>query len=179
MPDNLIIRDCSIDDLPDIHEIYLLEVTEGTASFELEPPSLEIMRQRRQTLLDSGYPYLVAESGGRLAGYAYAGPYRPRPAYRNSVENSVYIARWAHRQGIGIILLQALIDACENRGYRQMVAIIGDSAHIASIRLHEKAGFRMVGNLENIGYKFGRWLDSVLMQRPLGKAANTPPDTGL
>lgn len=175
MPEHLIIRDSLAEDMPSIHEIYALEVTQGTASFELEPPGLEEMQRRRETLLAGAYPYLVAELAGRLAGYAYAGPYRPRPAYRNSVENSVYIARWAHRQGVGFALLEALIDACETRGFRQMIAIIGDSAHAASIRLHEKAGFRMVGYFENVGFKFGRWLDTVLMQRTLGDGAKTLP----
>lgn len=175
MSDTVTIRPSTLDDLAGITQIYALEVSRGTASFELEPPSLDEMAVRRESLLAAGYPHLVAEVGGRLAGYAYAGPYRSRPAYRFSVENSVYISDWARRQGVALALLEALIQACEVTGRRQMIAVIGDSAHLASIRLHEKAGFRMVGTIENVGFKLGRWLDSVLMQRPLGRGAAEPP----
>ena len=163
------------DDVPAIAEIYADSVRKGTASFELEPPTLDEMRRRWQTLTDAGYPCFVTELDSVLCGYAYAGPYRTRPAYRNTVENSVYVAESAHRRGAGKALLNALIQACEEQGFRQMVAIIGDSAHQASIRLHESAGFRLVGTLRNVGFKHGRWLDSVLMQLALGDADKTPP----
>jgi phosphinothricin acetyltransferase len=163
--------------LAQVREIYALEVREGTASFELEPPSLTEMTARFAAIEAAGLPYLVAALDGRVAGYAYAAPYRPRPAYRHTVEDSVYVARWARRQGIGRALLHALIERATTQGMRQMVAIIGDSAHAASIELHARAGFRLVGTLENVGWKFGRWLDTVIMQRPLGPGAARPaPD---
>jgi phosphinothricin acetyltransferase len=171
------VRDCTRDDLPEVREIYALEVREGTASFELEPPTLAEMAARLAAIEAAGLPYLVAELSGRIAGYAYAGPYRARPAYRYTVEDSVYVARAARRQGVGRALLEAVIERATLQGRRQMVAIIGDSAHLASIELHRRAGFRLVGTLENVGWKFGRWLDTVIMQRPLGAgAAGTPAD---
>ena len=121
------------------------------------------------------YPYLVAEIDGTLAGYAYAGPYRARPAYHWSVEDSIYIAPRLQRRGIGRALLERLINETEAGGYRQMIAVIGDSANFSSIELHRAAGFRLVGTFDNVGFKFGRWLDSVLMQRPLGPGATTTP----
>jgi phosphinothricin acetyltransferase len=171
------VRDCTRDDLPEVLEIYALEVREGTASFELEPPSLAEMAARFGAIEAAGLPYLVAELDGRIAGYAYAGPYRPRPAYRYTVEDSVYVARFARQQGVGRALLDAVIERAAAQGMRQMVAIIGDSAHRASIELHRGAGFRLVGTLEHVGWKFGRWLDTVLMQRPLGAGAATSPGT--
>jgi L-amino acid N-acyltransferase YncA len=170
-----VVRGCTIDDLPGVCEIYALEVREGTASFELEPPDLAEMSARFAAIDAAGLPYLVAELEGRIAGFAYAGPYRPRPAYRHTVEDSVYVARFARRQGIGRTLLHAVIERATARGLRQMVAIIGDSAHAASIRLHAEAGFRLVGTLEHVGWKFGRWLDTVIMQRALGDGARTAP----
>ena len=128
-----------------------------------------------QALFDGGYPYIVAEIGGAIAGYAYAGSYRPRPAYRFSVEDSIYVDPKAQRRGVGRLLLAHLIEECERRGFRQMVAVIGDSAQTPSIELHRALGFRMVGTVENVGYKFGRWLDSVNMQRALGPGATTKP----
>jgi L-amino acid N-acyltransferase YncA len=168
------VRDCTQDDLAEVREIYALEVREGTASFELEPPSLAEMAARFAVIEAAGLPYLVAELDGQIAGYAYAAPYRPRPAYRYTVEDSVYVARWARRQGVGRALLAAVIDRASAQGMRQMVAIIGDSAHTASIELHARAGFHLVGTLEHVGWKFGRWLDTVIMQRPLGSGAATP-----
>jgi L-amino acid N-acyltransferase YncA len=171
------VRRCTREDLPGVREIYALEVREGTASFELEPPSLAEMAARFAAIDAAGLPYLVAELDGRIAGYAYASPYRPRPAYRYTVEDSVYVARFAHRQGVGRALLGAVIERATARGMRQMVAIVGDSAHLASIELHRRAGFRLVGTLENVGWKFGRWLDTVIMQRALGAGAGAPaPD---
>jgi phosphinothricin acetyltransferase len=133
------------------------------------------MALRRQTLVDGGFPYLVAEADGALAGYAYAGPYRARPAYRWSVEDSVYVAPALHRRGVGRVLLDRLVAEAEQRGFRQMIAVIGDSAQVPSIELHRAAGFRMIGAVENVGFKLGRWLDTVLMQRALGPGASTPP----
>jgi L-amino acid N-acyltransferase YncA len=169
------IRAASAADIPAITQIYAHAVRHGTASFELEPPDEAEMAARQRTLLERGYPYLVAESGGAVAGYAYAGPYRARPAYRFSVENSVYVAPQAHRRGIGRLLLDRLIADCEARGYRLMIAVIGDSAQAPSIELHRAAGFKLVGAFEGVGYKFDRWLDTVLMQRPLGKGSSAPP----
>ena len=169
------IRAATLADIPAITRIYAQSVRTGTASFELEPPDEAEMARRMQALFDSGYPYVVAEIGGAIAGYAYAGSYRPRPAYRFSVEDSIYVDPKAQRRGAGRLLLAHLIEECERRGFRQMVAVIGDSAQMPSIELHRALGFRMVGTVENVGYKFGRWLDSVNMQRALGPGATTKP----
>jgi phosphinothricin acetyltransferase len=169
------IRPATAADIPAITAIYAHAVSTGTASFELEAPSEAEMARRMNTLLDSGYPYIVATAGGALAGYAYAGPYRPRPAYRFAVEDSIYVDQTTQRRGVGRVLLEQLILESEQRGFRQMVAIIGDSANAPSIALHRALGFRMVGAFENVGYKFGRWLDSVMMQRELGEGASTKP----
>jgi phosphinothricin acetyltransferase len=169
------IRAASPADIPAITRIYSHAVRHGTASFELEPPDEAEMARRQRALFDGGYPYLVAEIGGAVMGYAYAGPYRTRPAYRFTVENSIYIAPQAHRRGLGRLLLEALIAECETRGYRLMIAVIGDSAQAPSIELHRAAGFQLVGAFEGVGYKFDRWLDTVLMQRPLGKGSSAPP----
>ena len=171
----LSIRDVTPADIPDITRIYAQAVKHGTASFELEPPDETEMSRRMQALLEGGFPYLAAEIDGALVGYAYAGPYRPRPAYRFSVEDSIYLDPAAHRKGVGRALLKRLIDDCESRGFRQMIAVIGDAAQTPSIELHRALGFRMIGNIENVGYKFDRWLDSVLMQRPLGAGATIKP----
>lgn len=170
------IRDSRDGDLPSIAAIYGHWVTHGLASFELDPPGEEEMARRRKGVLDGGFPYLVAEApDGRLLGYAYASAYRTRPAYRFAVENSIYVAPDAGRGGVGSALLAALTEACTTRGLRLMVAVIGDSANAASIRLHAKAGFRHVGILPAVGWKHGRWVDSVLMTKPLGQGAATPP----
>jgi phosphinothricin acetyltransferase len=169
------VRPASETDIPAITRIYAHAVRHGTASFEFDPPDEAEMTRRMRVLLDAGYPYLVAEVEGAVAGYAYAGPYRTRPAYRYTVENSVYIAPQAQRRGIGRALIERLIAESEARGYRLMIAIIGDSAQTPSIELHRAAGFKMVGAFEAVGYKFDRWLDSVLMQRALGKGASAPP----
>lgn len=157
-------------------EIYGHHVLHGTASFELEAPGVAEMAKRRAAVLDLALPHLVAEREGRILGYAYAGNWRPRPAYAFSVEDSIYIDKDAVGQGVGKALLPVLIEQCTALGKRQMVAVIGDSAQTPSIRLHAACGFEMVGTLKNIGFKFGRWLDSVLMQRPLGAGAGTPPE---
>jgi phosphinothricin acetyltransferase len=169
------IRPAAPADVPAITQIYAQSVLHGTASFELEPPGEAEMARRMRALLDGGFPYFVAEIDGALAGYAYAGPYRARPAYRFTVEDSIYIDPAAQRRGVGRALLDQLIAEATRRGFRQMVAVIGDSAQTPSIELHRAAGFRMVGNFENVGYKFERWLDSVLMQLALGDGATTKP----
>lgn len=169
------IRDAVSADLPAIAAIYGHHVRHGLASFEEEAPTVEEMARRHAEIVARGYPYIVAECDGAVAGYAYAGPYRTRPAYRHSVENSVYLAPDRQRQGIGARLLAELIRRCEAAGFRQMVAIIGDSANAASIALHARLGFRRAGLLTAIGYKHGRWVDSVLMQRALGPGDTTDP----
>ena len=170
------IRPAKTADIPAITRIYAHAVEHGTASFELTPPDEAEMARRMRALLDKDFPYLVAEVDGVFAGYAYAGPFRSRPAYRLTVENSVYIAPDTHRRGIGRALLAALIEAAQANGFRQMIAVIGDSTkQAASIGLHEALGFRHVGTLADVGFKHGRWLDSVLMQRELGAGGKTNP----
>jgi phosphinothricin acetyltransferase len=171
----IIIRPALPGDIGAITRIYADAVLHGTASFEIEPPDEAEMLRRQNTLLSNGYPYFAAEIEGRVAGYAYAGPYRARPAYRWSVEDSVYVAPQMHRKGIGALLLRALIAASEQRGYRQMIAVIGDSAQTASIAVHERAGFRHIGTLRSVGFKHGKWLDTVLMQRALGQGDTSSP----
>jgi L-amino acid N-acyltransferase YncA len=162
-------------DLEAITAIYAHHVLNGMASFETEPPPVEEMRRRRATLVTHGYPHIVVVQGGRLVGYAYAGPYRPRAAYGDTVENSVYLHPETIGRGVGRLLLEALVTECESRGFRQMVAVVGDSGNVASIRLHERLGFHMVGVLRSVGYKHGRWLDTVLLQRELGLGDSAPP----
>ena len=169
------IRPAAHADVPGITRIYAHAVEHGTASFELTAPDQAEMTRRFNELATNGFPYLVAVVDGAVVGYAYAGPYRTRPAYRFTVENSVYVAHDSHRRGVGKALLQALIEACTEKGFRLMVAVIGDSNQAASIGLHEAAGFEHAGIFKNIGYKFGRWLDSVQMQRALGPGATKPP----
>ena len=170
------IRASREDDLPALTAIYGHWVTHGLASFELEPPDLAEMARRRAAVLAGGYPHLVAERDGVIVGYTYASAYRPRPAYRFAVENSVYVAPGGTRGGTGRALLDALIADCTGRGFRLMVAVIGDSANHASIGLHERAGFARAGLLPAVGWKHGRWVDSVLMTRALGAGATTPPE---
>src|ERR1043165_1856111 len=165
------IRPATEADLPPVTGIYEHAVRYGTATFELIPPDLAEMTRRFRALMDGGFPYFVAVQEGAVVGYAYAGAYRPRPAYRFTVENSVYLAPAVHRRGIGLQLLQRLIAECEARGYRQMVAVIGDSANAGSIGVHTRCGFAMIGTHPNVGLKFGRWLDTVMMQLPLGEGA--------
>ena len=169
------IRPATLDDIPAITTIYEHAVRFGTATFELTPPDVTEMTRRYSELTTKGFPYLAAMVEGRVAGYAYAGPYRARPAYRFTVENSIYLDPATHRRGIGTALITELIAQSTARGYRQMIAVIGDSANAASIALHGRAGFQMIGTHPNVGFKFGRWLDSVLMQRALGEGAGTTP----
>jgi L-amino acid N-acyltransferase YncA len=169
------IRPASAGDIAAIARIYAGAVKHGTASFELQPPSEAEMARRQQILLAKNYPYVVAERAGVIAGYAYAGPYRERRAYDWCVEDSIYIAPEFHRQGIGRQLLERLVMDSEARGFRQMLAVIGDTANTASTAVHAAAGFRLVGTFQSIGYKHGRWLDTVLMQRALGSGDGAPP----
>jgi phosphinothricin acetyltransferase len=170
-----LIRPATEADLPFITEIYDHAVRFGTATFELIPPDLAEMTRRFRALIDGAFPYLVAEVDGRVVGYAYAGPYRPRPAYRFTVENSVYLQPAIHRRGIGLQLMQRLITESVQRGYRQMIAVIGDSANAGSIGVHTRCGFQMIGTHPHVGLKFGRWLDTVMMQLPLGEGGTTVP----
>src|ERR1700691_2275769 len=162
-------------DIAAITRIYAHAVAHGTASFELEPPDEAEMARRQTALLQRNYHYLVAELAGSVVGYAYAGPYRDRRAYDWCVEDSVYVAPELHRKGIGQLLLTHLIAESEQRGFRQMLGVIGDSANTASVAVHAAVGFRLIGNFQSIGFKHGRWLDTVLMQRALGSGDRSPP----
>jgi phosphinothricin acetyltransferase len=163
------------DDIPAIHAIYSHHVLEGLASFEEEPPSPAELRRRYDDVVARRLPYVVAELGGTVAGYGYCAPYRTRSAYRYALEDSVYVRPDTQGRGVGRALLAELIRLCEALGYRQLIAVIGDSAHAASIGLHESQGFLRVGTLRSVGFKFGRWVDSVLMQRPLGPGDASKP----
>ena len=174
-PRGVLIRPASAADMAEITRIYAFAVEHGTATFEIDPPDEAEMARRHAALAGDGYPYLVAERGGSIAGYAYAGMYRARPAYRWSVEDSIYIAPEFHRQGIGSALLTRLVAESEARSFRQMIAVIGDSAQAPSIAVHARAGFAHIGILRAVGFKHGRWLDTVLMQRPLGNGDTAPP----
>ena len=170
------IRDATLDDAAAIQAIYAHHVETGLASFEEEAPSVAEMAARHAAAHRAGYPYLVAERTGEVVGYAYASAYRSRPAYRFTVEDSVYVRRGQEGQGVGSALLAALIARCEAGPWRQMIAVIGDSGNAASIALHRRFGFRDVGVLRAVGFKHGRWVDTVLMQRPLGPGDETPPE---
>jgi phosphinothricin acetyltransferase len=171
------IRSAEPADIPAITRIYEHAVRFGTASFEIDPPDETEMARRYEALRSGRYPFLIAELGNSICGYAYAGPYRTRPAYRWSVEDSIYIAPQFQRQGLGSALLERLILDAQRLGFRQMIAVIGDSANTASVELHRAHGFRLVGTFDNVGFKFGRWLDSVLMQKPLAAGAGAPTST--
>ena len=179
-PKHVRIRDVQAQDLPRVQAIYAHHVLNGLASFEEIAPDLAEVRRRYEAILTGGFPYIIAEtdapnSPANLAGYAHAGPYRTRPAYRYSIENSVYIAPECIGQGVGRALLSELIVRCTALGYRQMIAIIGDSGHSASIGLHRSLGFAGAGIIQSVGFKFGRWVDSVIMQRPLGRGDGDLP----
>lgn len=165
-------------DIDQVTDIYAHAVRHGTASYELEPPSRIDMAVRYAALNDGGYPFIVAEEDdGRIAGYAYAGPFRPRPAYRFIVEDSVYIAPNRQGRGLGRLLLAELIGLCEKAGFRQILAVIGDGSPAnPSVRLHAALGFRHSGTLEGSGFKHGRWLDTVIMQLSMNGGTSTPPD---
>ena len=178
------VRDARRGDLAGIREIYAHHVLHGLASFEETPPDLAEVTRRFEATLALGLPYLAAEAGaestssevGVVQGYAYAGPYRPRPAYRYSVENSLYVAPGLEGRGIGRALLEELIRRCTALGFRQMIAVIGDSGHLPSIKFHESLGFTQAGHLRSVGFKFERWVDSVILQRPLGPGDASLPD---
>jgi len=171
------VRAAEPSDLDQITTIYADAVTNGAASFELEPPTKSEMAARYDTLTAGGFPYIVAEVSGRVLGYAYAGPFRARPAYRFIVENSVYVSPDAKGRGVGRLLLERLVAEAVRLGFRQMIAVIGDGhAQSPSVRLHESLGFRHCGRLEGSGYKHGRWLDTALMQLAMNGGSTTPPD---
>jgi len=180
-PPSLTVRDATPADLAQVQVIYAHHVRHGVASFEEEPPDLDEIVRRFEGLRARGLPYLVADSGDGSAkpailGYAYAAPYRLRSGYRFTVENSVYVAPDRARRGAGRALLGVLIDRCTELGYRQMIAVVGDSANESSIGLHEAFGFVRAGQLRSVGFKFGRWIDSVILQRPLGPGDASLPD---
>jgi L-amino acid N-acyltransferase YncA len=174
MPD-FFIRPASFADIPAITAIYAEAVLTGTATFEIEPPDEAEMERRMKGLFEGGFPYLVAERAGTVLGYGYAGRYRERFAYRNTVEDSIYLAPEARGRGVGAAVLKALLDECESLEFRQIVAVIGDSANEPSIRVHRSAGFDLIGTFRDVGFKHGRWLDTVLMQKTLGKGGSQPP----
>jgi L-amino acid N-acyltransferase YncA len=170
------VRAATAGDIGAIAAIYGPAVLQGTASFELDPPDEAEMLRRFTAVTGAGYPYFVAAGeDGRVVGYAYTSAYRTRPAYRFTVENSVYVTPEVQGQGVGADLLKALIAASTAQGHRLMVAVIGDSRNIASIALHRSAGFKFCGTIHSVGYKFGRWLDSVVMELPLGEGDRSPP----
>jgi phosphinothricin acetyltransferase len=169
------VRAAAPQDIASIHAIYAHHVLKGLASFEEEPPSAEELRRRYDEVTRSGLPYLVADAGGAVVGYGYCALYRSRSAYRHTLEDSVYVRQDMNGRGIGKALLAELIARCEALGYRQLVAVIGDSGNAASIGLHASLGFLRSGTLRSVGFKFGRWVDSVLMQRPLGPGDGAKP----
>ena len=171
----MILRPATAADCAAIQSIYAHHVLHGLASFEEEPPSLQEMRSRFGEVVSRGLPYLAMEDAGDVLGYGYCTLYRTRSAYRYALEDSVYVRQEQHRKGIGKAILAELIVRCEQLGYRQLIAIIGDSAQAASIGLHESLGFLRAGTLRSVGFKFGRWVDTVIMQRPLGTGDGTRP----
>jgi len=174
LPPGVSLRAATAADAAAIATIYAHHVRTGTATFEIEPPDAAEMERRWSDVTSRGLPWLVAISSGEVIAYAYAGPYRPRPAYRFTVEDSIYVRGEACGKGIGRALLAELIDAAARAGARQMVAVIGDAANAASIGVHAALGFRHVGVLGSVGNKFARWLDVVLMQRELGPGDGVP-----
>jgi L-amino acid N-acyltransferase YncA len=174
----LLVRDAAEADMTAAQRIYAHHVLHGLATFEETPPSFHALMARRVSVIAAGLPYLIAERDGEVVGYSYATEYHSRSGYRHTIEDSVYVAEGLGGQGIGSALLQALISRCETGPWRQMVAYIGNSANTASIRLHQRNGFRMVGTLGSVGFKLGRWVDVVLMQRPLGVGDQTVPIDG-
>jgi phosphinothricin acetyltransferase len=172
------IRPSTDADIEAITAIYAHHVLHGIASFEEVPPTPQEIGARRAAILDRGLPYFVAEREGRVVGYCYAGPYRPRACYCFTLEDSIYIDVSETGRGIGRLLLTPLLERCAELGYRQMIAVIGGSETRPSIRLHERLGFTHIGILPGIGFKFGRWVDTVLMQRTLGPGSGTMPGPG-
>ena len=170
------LRDARIADMAEIQAIYAEEVLHGVSSWEEIPPEVEEMCNRFESIIAAGYPYLVAEINNVVAGYCYASSYRPRIGYRFTVENTVYVDRHFRGLGIGRRLIDELVSICAARGFRQMIAVIGDSDNRASIDFHVHMGFERAGLIRSIGYKYGRWMDSVIMQKKLGEGDNTLPD---
>ena len=170
------IRQSSLQDVPSIARIYAHHVAHGTGSFETEAPDVAEMTRRRDEVLARQLPYLVAEHDGQVVGFAYANWFKPRPAYRFSAEDSIYVDDSMRGQGVCKLLLQALIAQCEAAGGRKLIAVIGDSANQGSVGVHQAAGFRHVGTMESVGWKFDRWLDVVMMEKTLG-AGNSAPAT--
>lgn len=170
------IRDATADDIPQIQQIYAHHVLYSTATFEEVPPTVQEMEQRMQRVREQHLPWLVAEQDGRILGYCYAGPYRPRPAYRYTIEDSIYLAEGESGKGIGQLLLGSLLERCEQGPWRQMIAVIAGTQNESSIILHRKLGFAHVGTQPQTGYKFGQWIDVVFMQRALGPGGSTPPE---
>ena len=168
-------RPATAADLDAVHAIYAHHVLKGLASFEEVPPTRQEIERRYRDVVGQGLPWLVAQYGDAIAGYGYCALYRTRSAYRYSLEDSIYVHHDMHGRGIGSALLDELIRRCEAAGYRQLIAVIGDSAHAASINLHASAGFLRVGTLRSLGFKFGRWVDSVIRQRPLGSGDAKEP----
>jgi phosphinothricin acetyltransferase len=171
-----LVRDATEADLPAIQAIYAHHVLNGVASFEEVPPSVDDLRTRLASVRSHGLPYMVAEIDGEVAGYCYATPYRPRAAYRNTIEDSIYIGDAYRGRGLGRVLLQALIERCEAGPWRQMIAVIADGGSGGSLSLHTQLGFELAGTLKAIGFKQGRWLDTTLMQRALGRGDSVVPD---
>jgi phosphinothricin acetyltransferase len=171
----MLVRPAAPQDIPVIQSIYAHHVLHGLASFEEAPPTIEEMRRRFDEVTGQGLPYLAAEAGGELLGYGYCSLYRTRSGYRYTLEDSVYVKDGSQGKGIGKSVLAELIARCTALGYRQIVAVIGDSANTASIALHASLGFVRAGNLRSAGFKFGRWVDSVFMQLPLGAGDGTRP----
>jgi len=169
------LRTAALDDLPAVQAIYAHHVLHGLGTFEETPPSLDEMTRRWRTTIDAGMPYLVCVADGTVMGFAYAGLYRPRQAYRYSVEDSVYVAPGAARRGYGRRLVGTLIERCTALGHRQMLAVIGDRDNHGSIGLHRNLGFTEVGHFPSVGFKLGRWVDVVVMQHPLGDGDRTLP----
>jgi phosphinothricin acetyltransferase len=169
------IRPATLDDIPSIQAIYAHHVMHGLASFEEQAPSVEEMRRRFQDITAAGFPYVVAEYGDAVTGYGYCTLYRTRSAYRYALEDSVYVRHDCIGRGVGKAILAELIGRCEALGYRQIIAVIGDSANAASIAVHASQGFLRAGTLRSVGFKLGRWVDSVFMQRPLGAGDGIPP----
>ena len=174
----LLVRPSTPADLGAITGIYALAVTQGTGTFELDPPEPAEMARRRDEVLAKGLPWLVAEQSGQVLGYAYANHFRPRPAYRFSVEDSIYLDPQARGRGVGRVLLAELLSRCQAAGARQVLAVIGDSGNLGSIGVHKALGFERCGLLNSVGWKFGRWLDVVMMQRALGAGAAAPGSAG-
>lgn len=172
----IIVRDATAADMPAIQKIYAHQVLYGLATFEEVAPTVDELLSRRDGILKHGLPYLAAELDGRVLGYSYATAYRSRPAYRNTIEDSVYVTEEMQGRGVGRALLTTLVSRCEAGPWRQMIAVIGDSGNAGSIALHERLGFRRIGTLKAVGFKLGRWADTVLMQRALGTGDNATPD---